>query len=668
MPTTEIATQPSSVAAARGSPPHTTRSAPFTFSDRLAVSLELRIGAAAFSFPAGSIERLHVDAAIYGFSAEVVFSVSSEQETDTLFPRFTSQDLITATLAMANGNEGFADVDAPPWKLKGPVTERRLAETVAEDREGLPVVRRRYTVRFLDPARALWGQHRPLELHAGASMKQLLEQHAAPGMQLDLAWQRLDQAQDVLCVGLGADASASFYDFVLWFLHDNHGVLELDAAEGKYRLGSVKAKGGEARPLDADAIEEIRVVAPEPPRRAVAVLNACSEAALGKRDVANDHGVTGVRRDALVRTPIQTEIDRRVALEAARLAPPEPGLEISLRRSPPALFAPGALLTLGEQLGDNIHGARKKYRVIAAELRARAEADDPDLDDETARYAMSLRLRLERQGDPTPRLPPFRRPSYPVVVEGKVLSASGGDDDRTWHALEGKDDSRPRYRVHIPLWNKTVVAPFIPGRAPGHFFFPAYKGQRVLVALGFDTAEIVAYLDWAGRLAQDTQGNQIVLGKRDRDQTTVRHAYEDGKPALRVERRLGRDVETLVISEGTIRLEVKEEKGRDEAEPKHDLRPTVEAAKDRVAAEVRGSIGEMSRALEGAMGGAAGSLEAACAEVEAALEQAAAAVSAKAEAAEAELQGMMTSATEALQAVTARVGEAKSAVLAALFA
>ncbi|HTN88137.1 MAG TPA: hypothetical protein VL242_30865 [Sorangium sp.] len=640
---------------------------PHSFSDRLAVTLELRIGADAFSLLAGSVERLHIDATTYGFSAEVVFFVSSAQEADTLFPRFTSQDLITATLAIANGNKGFADDKAPPWKLKGPVTERRLAEVVTDDREKLPVIGRRYTLRFLDPARVLWGQHRPLELYAGASMKQVLEQHIAPGIQLDLAWQRLDQAQDVLCVGLGGAAEASFYDFVAWFLHDNHGVLELDAAEGKYRLGGAKAKGGEAQILDAEVIEAIRVLAPEPSRRAAPVLNAAAEAPVHKKDVTNEHAVTGLRRDALLRTPAQTEVDRRVALEAARLAPPEPGLEITLRRCPAALAAPGAILTLDRKLGEKIYPAKKKYRVIAAELHARAAAEQPDLDDEAARYTMSLRLRLERQSDPTLRLPPFRRPAYPVLVEGKVLSASGGDEDRTWHALEGQDDSQPRYRVQIPLWNKTVVAPFTPGRAPGHFFFPAYKDQRVLVALRFDAAEIVAHLDWTGRLAQDTQGNQIVLGKRDRDQTTVRHVYEDKKPALRVERRLGRDVETMVLSEGKIRFEVKEEKGQDEAAPKHNLKPTVEAAKERASAEVRASIGEVSGAFEGAMGGATGSLEAATAEVEAALEQATARLGAKLEAAEAALQGMMSSATEAMQAVVAKVGEAKSAVLAALF-
>ncbi|EYF05031.1 hypothetical protein [Chondromyces apiculatus] len=640
---------------------------PAPFTDRLVVTLDLDFGTDAFSLPAGSIERLGLDATVHGFSAEVVFFVSAAQETDGLLSRFTSQGLITATLTLANGNEGYADPQATPWKLKGPVTERRLAEIVSDDRAGLPVVGRRYTLRFLDPARALWGQHRPLELHAGASMKEVLEQHVAPGMQLDLSWPRLGVAQDILCVGLGGACEASFHDFVVWFLHDTHGVLELDAAEGKYRLGGAKARAGEGMTLDAGVIGEIRLLAPEPPRPAVAVLNGAAEAAVHTKEVTNAHAVAGVRREVLVRTPIQTEVDPRVTVETARLAAPEHGLEISLRRCPPAFVVPGGMVTLAAELGDRIYPARKKYRVIAAALDGRAAAEAPDLTEGSARYTLTLRLRLERESDPTPRLPPFRRPSYPVLVEGKILSASGGDEDRTWDAREGKDDARPRYRIQIPLWNQTVVAPFIPGQAPGHFFFPAYKNERVLVALGFDSAEIVAFLDWAGKLPEDTQGDQIVLGKRDRDETTVRHVYEDSKPALRVERRLGRDVETLVISEGTIRFEVKEEKGEDAPEPTYDLKPTVDAAKDQASAEVRSSVGALSGKFEGAMGGATGSLDAATAEVEGAADAAVATVGAKVEAAQAELQGMMSSATEALQAVVAKVGEARAAVLAALF-
>src|SRR6185436_1975085 len=78
----------------------------------------------------------------------------------------------------------------------------------------------------------------------------------------------------------------------------------------------------------------------------------------------------------------------------------------------------------------------------------------------TAAYDIHLVHRLELTSDTTPRLPSFRRPMYPVSVEGRVLSASGQAKDRTFHALPGERDSLYQYRVNIPLWNKIVVTPY----------------------------------------------------------------------------------------------------------------------------------------------------------------------------------------------------------------
>ncbi|WP_437720405.1 hypothetical protein [Sorangium sp. So ce861] len=657
------AIEPRPAAAARSGPAHGG-----AFRDRLAIALDLRIGSGAFSVAAGSIARLAIQATTYGFEAEVAFTIASELETDALFPRFCSNDLIAATLSVANGNEGFADEEAPPLKLAGFVTERRLEETAADDLEGGPIVGRRYTARIVDPAQAFWRQHRPIELHAGASMRQVLEQHVCPGMRLAFDWPRLDEAADVLCVGLGGESEASFYDLVAWYLHANHGVIELDAAEGRYRLAASKSRAHGEASLDADLVGEVRLVIPEPPRRAAAVLNAFADAAIRRKSVANDHALAGVELGALVRTATPARADRRAALEASRLAPGEPLVDIALRRCPPALSPPGSAIALGQEFSERLYPAGKKYRVIALDLDARGAEDggEPDLDDGSAPFAVTMRLRAERESDPVPRLPAFRRPSYPVLVEGRVLSASGAEDERTWHALEGESDSLHRVRIEIPLWNRTIVAPFDPGRVPGHWFMPPYKGQRVLVALDVEAAQIRSYLDGAGRLPQDTQGDQIVLGKRAGDQTTVRHVYEDNRPVLRVERRLAGDLQTLVLSEGTIRLEVREDPATPSASPTYDLRPTVDAAKERVAAEARGAVAGVTGQLEAATGGVSRSLEGAGAEVEAALAQAAAILDGKMASVEAELRGTLSGAAEALQAVVAGVSEAKAAILGAL--
>ncbi|MEO1334401.1 MAG: hypothetical protein AAFV29_02100, partial [Myxococcota bacterium] len=75
-------------------------------------------------------------------------------------------------------------------------------------------------------------------------------------------------------------------------------------------------------------------------------------------------------------------------------------------------------------------------------------------------------------------------------------------------------------------------------------------------------AAIVQYLDWrpGARLPKESQGNQILLGKKAEDQTSMRHTFESSKPVLTVERTAAKDNQTIVVSEGTIRMETKETK------------------------------------------------------------------------------------------------------------
>ncbi|MFT3765647.1 MAG: hypothetical protein QM820_09045 [Minicystis sp.] len=252
------------------------------------------------------------------------------------------------------------------------------------------------------------------------------------------------------------------------------------------------------------------------------------------------------------------------------------------------------------------------------------------------------------------------------MVEGRVLSASGQEADRTFHALEGERDSLYRYRVQIPLWNKTVVAPFVPGGLTGHFFFPAFKNQRVLVALDFDAARISSYLEWAGKLPKDTQGDQLVLGWNDTNETIVSHVYEENKPVLRVARRLEGDTETLTVSEGTILMVVKEEEVEKKAAPTYDVTPNVEAAKARTGAEVRGAVAGVTGQFESAMGDVTGSIDGARGEVDAALSASETALTGKIADAEGQLSALSAGAQQAADGLGSAVGGAKAEIDAAL--
>lgn len=640
-----------------------------TFSDRIKGQLELTIGSEKISRPIGSLESIRIKATVYGFQADVVIGVVCDGVPDPLFASFTKPDLMTAMLEIANGNQGYADEKAAPWTIKGVVTTRKIVETTSDEQSETPVVLRKYSIQFLDPARFFWSRHHPIELFTSVSMKEIITAYLPPGMQIDGSWNALEESLEMICVGTGSEGPAHFYDLVVWFVHENHGVIEFDAAKAKYRFAAAKSKSKEKLAIDPDITQHVLVRPSEPRRRSSAVLNAYSEAATRNKALPNTDAVKGVRRDALLRSPLQPPMDRLARVETGRLDAAPPTVEVRFHRLPPAFAFPNGAITLAEEFSAALHSFGKTYRVFEAEIDAQIEApvDVGDPDDDTAVFQLSYTLRGEQQSDSRPRLPEFTLARYPVIVEGKVLAAAGGDEDRTWTAQENEVNALHAYRVNIPLWNKVVKTPFLPDRQPGHFFFPLYKHERVLVALHFDHAEVVGTLDWAGRLAQTTQGNQIMLGKRDKDETVARHVYQEAKPVLTVTRKLAGDTQTITVSEGVIRFVVEELQEAAAAPPKYNLTPKVDAAVDTVAAEVRTNIAKMSGSFESSMASSTASLEAAEAEVQGALEGSAAQIGAKIAAAEAQLGTMMTSATEAIVEATAAVDEAKAALVKALY-
>ncbi len=636
------------------------------FVDRLRLGVGLRAGGRMFELVAGLIDRLSLDLLPYGFEAEIAFSVQAEFEIEGLFEAFVGDGPIEVSLSAASCALDGTEVEVAPIVVTGPAIERAVREAVAVGVEGRPVSERRYRVRFVDPAAALWRRHRPIELLADASMREALERHKASGIELRYAFPRLDERHPVLCIAAGLDGPASFYDFVAWFLDREGGVLEFDA--GAYRIAAEKRRpSSEPAPIDRDDVARLTIVAPEPARHAGRVLNAAAELSQALA-VDNAHAAPGVRADTLVRTPLAARTERRKGLEASRLRAPRHGLVVDFARLPPRFDAPGTFVALGDGFSAAIYAAKAVYRVTRLELEAGpadvGEAAAPD--DETKAFAASLSLSLELASDPRPRLPPYAAPRYPVLVEGKIVSEAGGEGERTWASPPG--DVGPEYEVHIPLWGKRVPAPFVPNHVSGHWFFPAYKGQRVLVELGFDRASIRRVLDWAegARTPAEGQGDRLVLGRRGIDGTAAEHAYRDGKPAFTVRRAFGGDQEALEMREGVVFLEVKEDLTAPKLEPLYDVSPAVGAAKARLTSEVRTMAEGLNGAFEQASGRAQRELDAALGELDAAIAEAQAGLLVALGRAEGELGELSSELSSATGPVAGALAEAKAALRAAL--
>jgi hypothetical protein len=639
------------------------------FDDRLQVTLTLNIGTSTFSAAAGAIQSIELEAWVYGFEASVTFRVSSESEADALFDQFLKPDVMKATLALANGGLGMEGEVAEVSTWLGYVTERSVRETTSADLSGTPIIERLYALRFADAARVFWREHRPLSVYAGKSYKDVFDANLVQGVSLEYDLSALEQAHDVLAVGLGAGARASFYDYWCSVISDSVGVIELDAATGTYRLGKDKATADTSLEINPECVDTLEIVLPPPARHSTRVLNPFTEATTKSKDVANESAGQGVRRDVFAYTPIPKEMDQRAALESERLRPSQHGLTIRLRRLLQAISAPNSSIALGDSFGSRVHAAGKTYRVLRSTLKAGQPSTQGDtafdLEAATKRFGIEMTLDCEAIANPKPFLPEFHAAKYPFFAEGKILSASGAESDRTWYAM-AESDAVVRYRVYVPLWNVTVVAPFLPTGESGHFFFPAYKNQRVLLAFDAEGARIVTFLDWAAKLASETQGNQLVMGKREASSTVMKHVYADDSPIFTLVRTQSGDTQTVELSEGRFFLEVKAEESEEAATPSYDLTPQAEVAKESAGARARASISDLTGNYQASMATASSALSGASSELDEGVGSAATQLSAKADAIEAELSQQAAELDALSDGLDQKVAAAKARLDAAL--
>jgi hypothetical protein len=538
------------------------------FFDRLEATLELTIKGAATTIAAGDLKKFELELTPWGYVGYAewwVISIANQSE-DKLFAKFVEKDIISVKLSVARAFSEIgetAEEKPVPLVLKGLVTEKRVVERSFPGVTANPVLHRRYVIRFADRGAVLWTQHRPCALYVDKTLKDLIDANKPEGVNIDHAWAASSTVHPVLSLGLGGEKNdATYYDFLFWLFDKVNVGFYYDPATDKYKIADDKPTGTAVKFRRAE-IESLECVFPALQRDSVTVLNSYSEAATKKKDLTNAVSVTGVRTDYLIRSPIAADLDTRATLETARAKQHEPEARVDLSRFPAATFVPGMLVELGPGWSTTLFQNGKKYRIVSARIAAQAERQEPTAGnlEKTNRYQLDYVLDLELDSDPVVRHPPFRRPRWPFYVEGKVLSEVGAQAELTFQPYQDQKTSLDFYKIKIPLWqDQKVIVPFEPLADPGHFFFPLYKDERVLVALYFDKARVRACLDWRpkGRLPTDTQGNHLLLGKKDKNDTSISHVYVDQKPVMTIKRNLEEDVQTLTISEGTIRWETRD--------------------------------------------------------------------------------------------------------------
>jgi hypothetical protein len=540
--------------------------------ERLAVTLTLTIGGKAHKIIAGSMKRFSLELWSWGFEGEAEFLLLDTQgrggqDKDALLADFLKADLVKVALEVkAVLPETSGQPTHTALKVEGYVTEKALVEQAITTGGSNLILHRRYSIRFVDAARLLWRQHHPCVLYTQKTLKDVLDAHKGEKIGLTYDWPVLTATQPLIFLGLDPQDGASFYDWVLWLVHGRLGVFTYDYTAQGYKFAAAKDASGTPVALKEDNLASLELLLPEVIRHDVNVLNAVAE---GPRTeaVTQEQAVSGIRQDVLLVTAISDEVDARVTLETNRLKPRGPEVEVVWRSFPEKAVAPGALVKLPANDAWGAGGVAKNETFRIRGLRLSGEVTNEQGEEEVygephALFTFGMSTRLEPKAETHVELPAWQPPHYPRYVEGLIVSEQGAEKDETWQAYSDSATSLDGYKVKIPLYeNQIVAAPFNPSLLPGHFYFPAYKGERVLVALDFQRAWIKRFLDWrtGARMPQDGQGVQLLVGKTPENGTAIKHYYTDDKPVFLMQRTNAKDTQKIQIGEGTLLIEVKEE-------------------------------------------------------------------------------------------------------------
>lgn len=570
------------------------------FVEALRLVLDLVVKEKVVRIPGGNVKNCRLNLHSFGFEAAVDFWVHCDDREDPLFKGFVQKDPIEARLSI-QGVHNLPEPAPAPIVVKGLVTEKSVSEFSFEEVSGSPVLLRQYAIQFKDYAQVLWRQHFPTTLYTDAKMREVVKEHRVEGISLSMSWRVLEAERPMICLGLGQD-EASFYDFLVWFIESHGGLFNFDYTDQFYLISDTKPEGGRPTGLRGPEVAQLTVRYPETPRFNRRLLNSSTELPIWV-PVNQDGSISGISQDVLVRTPIAAELYGRRTSEAARLGAHGPELLVAFNQYPVATLSPGCLVYLmREFFSDRTYPVGNTFRAYDVCISAQAVNSQTDRDRDAAftEYQVEMAASLELEDEPHQHLPPFRKPRYPISVEGKIVCDMGKSGDRLYMMYRDESTSQDFYKVNIPLWNKDVFVPFEPHFISGHFYIPAFKDSRVLVELHFDHATIGRLLDWGAdvRLPLDGQGNHILFGKNSTSETSVKHVYEDGKPVLSIRRIKSGDIELIKMEEGGIVLETREDEALRKFAEEFDLTPKVAMSRAKLTMGTKAAITGVTGSFE----------------------------------------------------------------------
>lgn len=531
------------------------------FLQGLKTQLTISIAGKTYIIHGSRIRNFQIQLHSYGFDAYVEFWFY--QNHDEIMSSFIADDLMQVSFQVSQYFNA-PDPAPKPIDIQGFVYHRDMKEVFVEvnDKQQDSSHVRYYQIKFKDAAQFVWQQHFPCKLYTDKTFQNVIDSEKGQYISIDGDWKELTTSYPMIFLGLLKQfKQPSFYDFMMWYCHSFNGVWSYDTAKNTYQISDSKSNEGEQKNIHVLDVEQLVVEFPQTPRYQNRILDASSDNPQ-TLPLEQQYAISGVEQDVYICTDIQKDVDDLQTRVKNRLITRKPVVKLVFKRFPTIDFAIGEFIDFASNYGwsSSNFASKSTYRVFEIFIDAKAAMQNPEQEMNAAynSYNVDFVAKLEPKEETYRHYSPFSIPLYDVLVEGKIVSDEGEEDQKTYQIYEDEQTSQKQYKIKIPLFeNQTVMAPFEPNLLPGYFYFPEDKDAKVLLALKLKSARIHRFLDWRldSQLPQSTQGNNILFGLTTESQTSLNHVYKDNKPVFNISRKQDKDNQNLKMEEGVIVIE-----------------------------------------------------------------------------------------------------------------
>lgn len=549
---------------------------PFAIDEQLVINFELESDGNKGKVLANDIESFDLELHPYGFDGKIHFTFFNNKEIEKVI--FSAKPIHTTLTFQTEASKSAGE---DPLEIKGIVcylTSKGLGK------EGKENEQHECFIYFSDAAKVSWSSHFTTKIYLEKTMKDVVDAEKNSLIQMEYDWDVLNEEHPILSFSLNhkghlpEEKQTNFYSFLIWYLHQEGGVLDYNFKENKYKISGQKSEGGDPATIDEWRITSAAISHPSPFRFSDKKIKQTATE-IENEETKNQSGFDGVTRDIFdsaghILYPAQIPQNIKSTIN-----PEKPLItffvkEFSKRFKYEHLF-PNNLFKIkenkktGGEWCENEGFKDQVFRVRSTTIRGVKIGDSERVKSLAQSYELEIFVIAENKDEiHTPR-PHYCSPIYPFVQPGKVFCEIGEEEQTTFNII--KDESYPlgRYQVIVPLAGeeKKIVVPFFPNSCSGQNFCPLIKDDEIELLMYFQTAQVFRVIKHGKlvELPEGTQGNQRVYESNGKDKYTyLRQEYKNGKNSVLTLKQSSsaKQTQTLEFKEKDILIVVEEKDQR----------------------------------------------------------------------------------------------------------